>query len=82
MTSREILVFEVSKQLSWYKYCYHTKLSRFGLGCLITLGGLLGSSVQIIEILTDYNYSFHWHPSGDSLIWKSVCNISQYKGGS
>ena len=35
LTSGQILMFEVSKQLSWHKYSYQTKLNRFGLAIMV-----------------------------------------------
>ena len=60
ITSRQILVFEVSKQLSWHKYSYQAKLSRFGLVGL-TVAAILDFKMSIsppFEELQGWNLEF------------------------
>ena len=60
ITSGQILVFEVFKQLSWYEYSYHTKLSRLGLAGL-TIAAILDFQMSIyqpFEELQGSNWEF------------------------
>ena len=60
ITSGQILVFEVSKWLSWHEYSYQAKLSRFGLAGL-PMAAILDFQMSIsqpFEELQGWNSEF------------------------
>ena len=49
ITSRQFLVFEVSKWPSWHEYCHKAQLRRFGLACL-TIVAILDFQIFISQV--------------------------------
>ena len=60
VTSRKILVFEVSKWPSWHEYYYGTKVNRFGLAGLsmVAILDFQMSISQLFEELQGWNSEF------------------------
>ena len=60
ISSRHILVFEVSKQLSWHEYYHGVKVNRFGLAGL-SVAAILDfqmSTSHVFEELQGWNSEF------------------------